>query len=87
MTGNLILNAAPTTDLMASTKKYVDDKVLAIPSTDLTPYLKKDGTVTMTGALKLGMNRINDLVTGVLDTDAVNKGYVDEEDLVLLGQI
>lgn len=30
MTGNLILNAAPTTDLQAATKKYVDDKTRSV---------------------------------------------------------
>lgn len=83
MTGAIVLPGAPTLDLQASTKQYVDDKVAAIPSTDVTPYLKKDGTVTMTGALNLGTNKIQGLVTGVLSTDAVTKGYVDGVDGVL----
>lgn len=35
MTGNLILNAAPTTDLQAATKKYVDEKASQISLTPL----------------------------------------------------
>jgi hypothetical protein len=87
MTGAIVLSGAPTLDLQASTKKYVDDKVAAIPSTDVTPYLKKDGTVTMTGALNLGSNKIQGLINGVLSTDAVTKGYIDGADSVLQGQI
>lgn len=60
MTGALTLNAAPTANLQAATKKYVDDEVSGIPqATDLTPagtiiytarstaptgYLKADGS-------------------------------------------
>ena len=38
----------PTDDKDASNKKYVDDKIL---NADLTPYLKRDGSVSMTGNL------------------------------------
>ena len=60
MTGTLTLDAAPTADLEAATKKYVDDEIADIPAaTDLTPagtviytarttaptgYLKADGS-------------------------------------------
>jgi len=38
LTGTLTLDAAPTADLQAATKKYVDDEVASIPAaTDLTP--------------------------------------------------
>lgn len=38
LTGNLTLVGAPTTDNMASNKKYVDDQIAAIPgASDLTP--------------------------------------------------
>jgi hypothetical protein len=39
MTGNLILNAAPTTGLQAATKSYVDSVVSGVPTPDLLPYL------------------------------------------------
>ena len=60
LTGTLTLDAAPTADLQAATKKYVDDEIADIPAaTDLTPagtviytarttaptgYLKADGS-------------------------------------------
>ena len=45
LTGSLTLDAAPTADLEAATKKYVDDEVAGIPAaTDLTPA----GTVIYT---------------------------------------
>lgn len=40
---------------------YVDDAISAIPSVDLTPYLKKDGTVAMTGDLDFAGNKIKAL--------------------------
>lgn len=44
LTGDLTLDAAPTTDLMAATKKYVDDEIAAIPTAESTPA----GTVIWT---------------------------------------
>ena len=45
LTGDLTLSGAPTTNNMASTKKYVDDQIAALPAaTDLTPA----GTVIWT---------------------------------------
>jgi CBS domain-containing protein len=43
--------ATPTASDDAATKGYVDSAVGAV---DLTPYLKKDGTVTVTGDLNIG---------------------------------
>ncbi|WP_396190395.1 hypothetical protein [Flavobacterium sp.] len=62
LTGALILNAAPTIDLHASTKKYVDD--------GLALKLSLSGGV-MTGYLKLAGNP-------VVSADAVSKGYLDD---------
>jgi microcystin-dependent protein len=44
LTGNLTLVGAPTTNNMASTKKYVDDQIAAIPASDGVPA----GTVIWT---------------------------------------
>ena len=85
MTGSLVLPAPPTSDLQAGTKKYVDEKFANLPTSDLTPHLKKDGTVTMTGHLNLGLNKMQGLVTGVLSTDSTIKGHVDGVDAVLQG--
>ena len=70
MTGALVLPAAPTQDLEASTKKYVDDKFAAVPPPDLTSYLPKAGG-TMTGDLILRGDPVEDL-------EASTKKYVDD---------
>jgi len=44
LTGDLTLTGAPTTNNMAATKKYVDDEIAAIPSSDSVPA----GTVIWT---------------------------------------
>lgn len=60
LTGDLTLTGAPTTNLMAATKKYVDDEIAALPTADTIPagtviwtarntaptgYLKCDGSL------------------------------------------
>jgi hypothetical protein len=77
----------PTQDAMLANKAYVDEAIDDIPEPDLTPFLKKDGTIAMTGALDMGTNKLVNLTTGVNPTESVNKGYVDGEDAVLQGQI
>jgi hypothetical protein len=72
---------------MLANKVYVDEEIAeaidSIPEPDLTPFLKKDGTVAMTGTLDMGTNKLINLTTGVNPTESVNKGYVDGEDSVL----
>lgn len=63
MTGNLILNAAPTSDLQAATKKYVDD------NSGKGALMLSGGT--MTGPLTLSGAPTTDLM-------AATKKYVDE---------
>ena len=61
-------------------KSYVDQKVSqAGGSVDLTPYLKRDGTVSVTGDFDFGDNKITKVGNGTQSTDVVNKGYVDTE--------
>ena len=61
-------------------KSYVDQKVSqAGGSVDLTPYLKRDGTVSMTGKFDFGDNIITKIGNGTQSTDVVNKGYIDTE--------
>ena len=61
-------------------KSYVDQKVLqAGSSVDLTPYLKRDGTVSVTGDFDFGDNKITKVGNGSQSTDVVDKGYVDTE--------
>ena len=44
---------------------------------DLTGYLKADGTVTATGSLNLGGQKVVNVATPTASTDAANKSYVD----------
>ena len=73
MNGQKIINLKlPTGDSDAATKKYVDD---SLP--DTSSFLKKDGTVSMTGDLNVAGNKIAGLATPTSDSDAVNKSYTD----------
>ena len=56
----------------AATKKYVDN---SIP--DISSYLKKDGTISMTGNLNVGGHKITNLKTPTSDSDATTKEYID----------
>ena len=68
----------PTNNNQAANKKYVDDEVKKIPSSDLSPYLKKDGTVVMTGNLDLGNQQITNLGFNIQNSaDVVNLGFCD----------
>ena len=60
----------------AATKKYVDDNTGA---PDLSDYLEKDGTVTMTGNLNLGNNKIVNLSDPTTDQQAANRGWVRKQ--------
>lgn len=44
---------------------------------DGASFVKRDGTVTMTGALNMGAQPITNLLTPSANGDAANKGYVD----------
>lgn len=64
---NRVINVAnPVSPQDAATKNYVD-----------TSFLKKDGSVAMTGALQLGNNKITGLAAGTAATDAVIKSQLD----------
>ena len=61
-------------------KSYVDQKVSqAGGSVDLTPYLKRDGTVSVTGNLNMSLNKIIDCGQPTGTRDVTNKAYVDSE--------
>ena len=65
----------PTNDTDAATKKYVDDNSSSAP--DLSSYLKKDGSVAMTGDLNVDGHKITNLKTPTSDSDATTKKYID----------
>ena len=101
MKGNLnmdnkkIINLrTPTASKDAATKKYVDDKTSggsSGSSLDLSNYLKKDGSVVMTGPLKMGTpipknyNQIKFLEDPTNSHNAATKGYVDNNSLRING--
>ena len=61
-------------------KSYVDQKVSqAGGSVDLTPYLKRDGTVSVTGNLNMSLNKIINCGQPTGTRDVTNKAYVDSE--------
>ena len=63
--------ATPTTNADAATKKYIDDH---IGNVHQTGYLKKDGSVAMTGDLNVGGHKITNLATPTTQTGATTKG-------------
>ena len=73
----------PTNNTDAATKKYVDGHD-SIP--DTSSFIKKDGTIAMTGDLNVGNNKIVGLATIKIknlsnltqDNEAVTKDYVDK---------
>ena len=68
----------PDNNDQAANKKYVDDEIKKIPSPDLSTYLKKDGTVEMTGNLDMGNQQITNLGANIQNTyDVVNLGFCD----------
>ena len=104
MTGSLSMNGnrifslpIPTGPQQPVTKTYLESQIASIPQSDLSLYLKVDGSVSMTGDLNIGSKKITDLVTGddvpisdypnyVKDSKmAVNKLYVNENFLKLKG--
>ena len=60
--------AAPIHNNDAATKEYVDNN---LPAIDLSPYLKTDGTTSMTGYLNMNNHKISDLEDATNDNDAV----------------
>ena len=66
----------PTNNTDAATKKYVDDK--STNPADLSPFIKKDGSISMTGNLNLSGHKIVNLEDPASDSDAANKKYVDD---------
>ena len=81
MTGSLILAEDPILPLEAATKQYVDETVTGLGDGDF----KADGSVAMTGELRMGGFKLRDLGAPGLSSDAATKSYVDGEVSVLQG--
>lgn len=64
-----------------ATQSFVTNKIaeasLSGSDVDLSGYVSKDGSTTMTGNLQMGGKKVVNLGTPTADTDAATKGYVD----------
>ena len=67
----------PDNDGDAANKKYVKDEIAKIPSIDTSNFLKKDGSVAMTGDLNMATNKIKNLGTPTTNENdaAINVGF------------
>ena len=71
----------PDNDGDATNKKYVDDEIAKIPSVNTSNFLKKDGSVAMTGDLNMATNKIKNLGTPTTHENdaAINVGFFNSE--------
>ena len=78
MSNNTIDNIkTPTINHHAANKYYVDF-IVNNNKPDLSPFLKKDGGVPMTGSLNMNGHKIINLAKPTNNNDAANKKYVDD---------
>ena len=72
MANHKIINVAdPTNNQDVAHKKYVDDRIKAIPGGDTSDLLKLDGSRVMTGNLQMGDN----FITGLEDPNPSDSDY------------
>ena len=69
----------PTSNTQAANKKYVDDEIAKIPTPNLSTYVKKDGSTTMTGNLDMGNKQIKSIAEPTDDADATTKKYFEDK--------
>ena len=81
MTGNLSMNGnrifslpIPTGPQQPVTKTYLESQIASIPQTDLSLYLKVDGSRAMTGSLQMGDNAITGIRSSSADDAALTVG-------------
>ena len=79
MKNEKISNLAEGTDNSDAITKHQLETGLApkADKTELSDYLKRDGTVSVTGNFDFGDNIITKVGNGSQSTDVVNKGYID----------
>lgn len=69
----------PTKDTHAASKKYVDNKIAAIPQPDLTPYAKKTELPTKVSELANDKNYLTSIPSEYITESELNaKGYLTE---------
>ena len=62
------------------TKKYVDDEIAKIPSgSGASNFLKKDGSVAMTGDLNMNEQRVKNTLDPSDEQDTVNKRFLESQ--------
>ena len=69
----------PNIASQAANKKYVDDEIAKIPAPNLSTYVKKDGSTTMTGNLDMGNKQIKSIAEPTDDADATTKKYFEDK--------
>ena len=62
----------------AVNKKYVDDEIKKLPSPNLSAYVKKDGSIPMTGNLDMNNKQIKSIAKPTDDNDATTKKYFED---------
>ena len=72
MSGTLILSGAPSADLHAATKKYVDDSVAALPVSGVTAGTYKSVTVASSGLVTAGTNPTTLSGYGITDAQPID---------------
>ena len=68
--------ADPTESDDAANKHYVDNSIAE--AIEEAPFIKPDGSTPFTGDINMGGHKVTNMGTPVADTDAANKGYVDD---------
>ena len=76
---NIVNLKSPTASNHASNKGYVDSEIRKIPITDSSKFIKKDGSVSMTGNLDMNNQFITYIKDPVNADHGVNKKYVDNQ--------
>lgn len=85
MTGLVTLSGAPTANLHAATKQYVDDENTSQSSTLNTSINAKLPLAggTLTGEIAMGANKITGVADPTAAQDAATKNYVDSSSLTM----
>ena len=76
----------PTNPQDGATKNYVDTEIIALGLTGTGPYLELAGG-TMTGAIDMGANQINNLADPTNPQDAVTRAFADANYISTTGAV